>query len=58
MFYVYEFVILSIKILFSIISMIIFIIFIIIIIIVIVIVIIVIYHYLNKLESGMFVKPK
>jgi hypothetical protein len=57
MFYVYEFVILSIKILFSIISMIIIII-IIIIVIVIVIVIIVIYHYLNKLESGMFVKPK
>jgi len=53
MFYVYEFVILSIKILFSIISMII-----IIIIIIIVIVIIVIYDYLNKLESDMFVKPK
>ena len=49
MFYVYEFVIPSIKILFSIISMII---------IVIVIVIIVIYDYLNKLESDMFVKPK
>jgi hypothetical protein len=47
MFYVYEFVIPSIKILFSIISMII-----------IVIVIIVIYDYLNKLESGMFVKSK
>jgi hypothetical protein len=47
MFYVYEFVIPSIKILFSIISMII-----------IVIVIIVIYDYLNKLESDMFVKPK
>jgi hypothetical protein len=47
MFYVYEFVILSIKILFSII-----------IIIIIVIVIIVIYDYLNKLESDMFVKPK
>ena len=55
MFYVYEFVILSIKILFSIISMIIIII---IIIIIIVIVIIVIYDYLNKLESDMFVKPK
>jgi len=47
MFYVYEFVIPSIKILFSIISMII-----------IVIVIIVIYDYLNKLESDMFVKSK